>query len=273
MKGVILHVTDELLIIRAENQEKYEVSLSEIKSQLTPHEGDEVDFELSEQGAHSVYILRKSHTLDDHIEKTKEVAGNLYGHAKNSINEENIQKAKEFASDAANKAKESLKKVDLSKARNILPTSEQSHISKFPLYNKFSVVVLVTVFIAMILPLVKIPFAGTQSYFQLVEGVSLQVIFLILSLIGLIIGLPRFFTRICSVLFLITLCLPIYDAYNYLDDMRQMTSASKFTKEAYKMLQIGVPMLAIASFLYALIQILPWYQTNPKFLKLRNDKE
>lgn len=273
MKGTILHITDNKFVIRAENNDKLEASISEIKSDLSPRVGDEVDFELSEQGVHCVYILRQSPSLDDHIEKTKEVAGSLYSQAKNSINEENVQKAKALASEAANKAKETFKNVDLAKATDTIKSVNISSVEKYPLYNKFSLIVLVTIFISMLLPLVKIPFASPQSYFQMVDATNLQVIFFILSAASLVLGLPRLITRICSIVFLVTLTMPIYDAINFLHDMRQATSARTFTREAYKMIEFGLPVLLLSTVLFTLIQVLPWYQTSPKFLQSNNEKE
>jgi len=270
MKGQILHISESTLIIRAENDQKLEVSISEIKSEITPHVGDDVDFDIIEEKAVNIFILRQTASLDEHLTSAKKMAGNLYSKAKGQLNEENAKKAKDLASQATNKAKESLKNIDYSKATDAIKNLKlPTNTGVTQLHNKFSFLIVVLIFISMILPLVDIGFGSSQSYFQLVESNSLMVIFLLLSGISLLLGLPRLITRSVSVIFLIIVSMPVYDGINALNDMGMLSSRRGFDLDDldpfFNMIQIGFPLLVISIVIFAVLQILPFYQVSNKF--------
>ncbi len=78
MQGKILNISGVFALIRAENQDKFEVPLSEIKSELSPRVGDDVDFDLVEGKVTSVYILRQSASIDEHLSAAKDTANHIY---------------------------------------------------------------------------------------------------------------------------------------------------------------------------------------------------
>ncbi|MBA6291255.1 hypothetical protein H4J58_09410 [Colwellia sp. MB3u-70] len=270
MKGQILHISESTLIIRAENDQKLEVSISEIKSEITPHVGDTVDFDIIEEKAVNIFILRQTASLDEHLNSAKEMAGNLFSKAKGQLNEENAQKAKNLASQATNKAKESLKNIDYSKATNAIKNIKlPTNTGTAKLHNKFAFLIVVLIFISMVLPLVDIGFGSSQSYFQLVESNSLMVIFLLLSAVSLVLGLPRLITRSVSIIFLIIASMPVYDGINALNDMGMFSSRRRSNLDGldpfFDIIQIGMPLLVISIVIFTILQMLPFYQVSNKF--------
>lgn len=269
MKGNILHITTDSVVIRADNEQKFEVAHHEFKSQIKPNVGDEVDFDITDDAAHSVYILRQSATMDDHIGNAKTAASKLYNQAKGNLNEENLNKAKDLASTTAAKAKESFNNIDFSKASNAVKSINLPASVGFKIHNKFAVLVLVLMFISMILPIFRI-FNESQSYFKLVESTGLQTMFLFLTLASLLMGLPRMVSRILSVIFIIALCVPIYDGLSFLNDMRGFSDSvgidGEMMKQVLRNMKLGLPLLLISTLIFAVLQVLPWYQTNEKFL-------
>ncbi|GIU03512.1 hypothetical protein TUM4261_01280 [Shewanella sp. c952] len=268
MKGTILHITAELTIIRGENEQKFEVTPDKFSSQVSPAISDEVDFDVTDGTAHNIYVLRTTTAADKGLNKAKAVAANLYSQARNSVNEENISKARIFAAATAGKTKESVNNIDFSKASNALKSISTPGGNGFKIHNKFSSFVLITLFISMILPLAQI-FNESQSYFQLVESTGFQLVFIFLALFSLLLGLPRVVSRILALIFLIVLCVPIYDAFSYFDDMRGYSGSLGLDKEMLRMLfdtmRLGLPLLLVSTLLFAILQLLPWYQTNEKF--------
>ena len=254
MKGEILHVAAGIAVIRAEDNNKFEVSVSEFKSDVTPNVGDFVDFDITDNKAHTVYITKHVATMDDRLDKAKDFAGGLYNQAKNNINEENINKAKELASVTASKAKDFLDKIDFSSMNN------------FKIHNKFAVLVLITLFISMILPMFSF-FGESNSYFKLVDGTGLQTTFMVLTLISLLLGLPRIITRITAIIFLVALCVPIYDGFSFLSDMGGLFGrGNNVIGMIVDNMKIGLPLLFISAVLFSLLQILPGYKTNDVFI-------
>jgi len=77
-------------------------------------------------------------------------------------------------------------------------------------HNKLAVLVLVTLLISMILPMFSL-LGESKSYFKLVDGTGIKTTFMVLTLISMLLGLPRIFSRITAVIFLIAMCVPIYD--------------------------------------------------------------
>lgn len=255
MKGLIIHTDEKKIIIRAEDERKFDVSQNEVKSELSPKVGDSVDFDIRDGIANEVYILRQSANLDESLDKAKSVAGNLYNEVAGSINEQNLKKAKDIASQTATKAKGAIQSVSLP--------------STFNVYNKFTLLIVVTMFVSMFLPMVRI-FGVSQNYFELVEGGSLQVIFLLLTGASLVIGLPRIVTRVLSVICLITVCSPIYDGIAFLQEMDQFSRSSGFSvKDLLKLLKplnVGFYALTASTLLFAIMQFLPMYQANRKLV-------
>ncbi|SQH77828.1 conserved membrane protein of unknown function [Shewanella benthica] len=269
MKGTILHTSSESTVIRGENEQKFEVTPDKFSSLINPNVGDEVDFDIIDGTAHNVYVLRSVATIEEGLSKARVIVENLYSQAINSVNEENLRKVKKMASTTVGKAKESLNYIELSKTNGALKSINLPRLISFKVHNKFSSFVLITLFISMILPLAQI-FNESQSYLQLVENTGFQLLFITLTLFSLLLGLPRFVSRILALIFLITLSVPIYDAFSYFDDMRGYASSFSLDKDMLKMLldtmRIGLPLLLISSVLFAILQLLPWYQTNEKFL-------
>lgn len=272
MKGKILHITAESVVIRADDDQKFEVANSEFKSQVNPNIGDEVDFDITEGAAHSVYVLRQSASIDDHIGNAKTAANKFYNQAKGNLNEENLNKAKKLASTVASKAKGSLSNIDLSKATSAVKSVNLASSGNFKAHNKFAVLVLVALFVSMILPMFKM-FNETQSYFDLVDGTGLQSTFIVLTLISLLLGLPRIISRFLSIIFLITLCIPLYDGFSFIKDMGSLFGPrSNLTQVVLQNMQLGLPLLFITGLLFAILQMLPGYKTNEKFLADDNNQ-
>lgn len=259
MKGEILHVTGGVAVIRAGDSNKFEVDISEFRSDFNPTVGDLVDFDITDGKAHTIYITRHVATMDDRLDKAKDFAGGLFNQAKNNINEENINKAKKLASATASKVKNSLSKIDLSSANN------------FKIHNKFAVLVLVSLFISMVLPMFN--FLGdSKSYFKLVDVTGLQTTFMALTLISLLFGLPRIVSRITAVIFLVALCVPIYDGFSFLSDMGSLFgTGNNMIGMVLKNMKIGLPLLFISTIIFVILQILPGYKTNEIFINTKID--
>jgi len=266
MKGKILHLTADFSVIRADDDQKFKVAINEFKSQVSPNVGDEVDFDITDGVAHSIYVLRQANAMDEHISHAKTAANKLYNQAKGNLNEENLNKAKDLASTAAVKAKDSLSNIDFSKATSAVKAVDLASSGNFKVHNKLAVVVLVSLFVSMILPMFKM-FNQSQSYFDLVDSTGLLSTFMVLTLVSLLLGLPRVITRVLSIIFLITLCIPLYDGFAFIKDMGSLFGArSNLMQVVVQNMQLGLPLLLITTALFGVLQVLPGYKTNENFL-------
>ena len=261
MKGLIIHTDENSIIIRAADERKFEASHGAIKSTLSPKVGDNVDFDIDGDKITTVYILRQSLNLDQSLDKAKAAAGNFYNDVAGTINEENLQKAKVIAAQTAAKAKGVIQAVDLSSMANVS--------TNFNAHNKFALFIVISMFVSMFLPMVRI-FGVSQNYFDLVQGGTLQVIFLTLASASLLLGLPRIVTRGLSIICLITVCSPIYDGIVFVQEMAQLSRSSGFRAKdligLIKHLNVGFYLLVLSTLLFAIMQLMPMYQVNKKFI-------
>lgn len=282
MQGKILNISGVFALIRAENQDKFEVPLSEIKSELSPRVGDDVDFDLVEGKVTSVYILRQSASIDEHLSAAKDTANHIYQKVKSNINEENLDRAKELAAKATGKAKEKLQAIDLSKAKETLTSVEMptlSSVSGLTVHNKFALFSLTCLFISMLLPAVNLGYLGFDtpaSYFDLVDSVTVQVIFMLASAVSLAIGAPRFISKALCVICLVTVVAPLYEAYDSISGLvdagREFGIKEKsISKQLTKAIEIGLPILVISILLFFVTTLLPRYKTSSMFSASSNN--
>ncbi|WP_412500787.1 hypothetical protein [Shewanella chilikensis] len=273
MQGKILNISGACALIRAENQDKLEVPLSEIKSELSPRVGDDVDFDLVEGKVVSVYILRQSTSIDQHLSAAKDTANHIYQQVKSNINEESLERAKALAAKATGKAKEKLQAIDLSKTKETLTSVEMptlSSVSGLSLHNKFALFTLTCLFVSMLLPAVNLGFDTTVSYWKFVDNVTLQVIFMLVSAVSLAIGAPRFVSKTLCVICLVTVVAPLYDVYNSISEVvdagREFGIKEKnITSQLMKAIEIGLPILLISILLFFITTLLPRYKTSSMF--------
>lgn len=73
MKGIILSVTKDNIMIRGDDDKRYNYAVINLKSDVKPKVGDPVDFDVWNDAAQGVYILRSATTSEVLTEKT--VAG------------------------------------------------------------------------------------------------------------------------------------------------------------------------------------------------------
>ncbi|TVP16343.1 hypothetical protein [Shewanella sp. KCT] len=273
MQGKILNITGKFALIRSENTDKFEVPLSEIKSELFPRIGDNVDFDLVEGKVESVYILRQSAPIDEHLFTAKNTANHIYKKVKSNINEENLDRAKELASMATGKAKANLQAINLSKAKEALKFVEMTPLngtSGVSVHNKFALFTLTCLFVSMLLPAVNLGIGVSTSYFELIDSITLQVIFMLASFVSLAIGAPRFISKTLCAICLITILIPLYQLFNSISDLANVgrefgVTNKSVIKQIMKSVEFGLPMLVISFSMFFLITLLPRYNTSPKF--------
>lgn len=148
----------------------------------------------------------------------------------------------------------------------------------FTVHNKFAVSVLVILFVSMMLPLVNLSFAPSLSYFELVKDSNLQVIFFLLCAVSFVLGLPRIVTRTISIIFIIVILMP---AYNALSPLIKMGSSMNNTgplkgifnnmawlKDVQEVISIGLPLFIVSIVVFTFLQFMPHYQTNQKWIDI-----
>lgn len=280
MQGKILNITGAFALIRAENQDKFEVPLSKIKSEISPRVGDDVDFDLIEGRVESVYILRQSAYIDDHLSSAKETANHIYKKVKSNINEENLEKAKDLAAKATDKVKEKIQSIDVSKAKETLrsidmPNLNLNSASRLSVHNKFALFTLTCLFVSMLLPAVDLGLGTTVSYIELVDSMTLQIIFMIASSVSLAIGAPRFISKMLCAICLVTILIPIYEVFSSLTELANLGREFGITDKSVinslmKTVKIGLPMLIISFLLFFFTTLLPRYKTSSIFIATEN---
>lgn len=245
MKGKILHISDTDLVIRSEEGNKYTAELSNIKSDLQPQIGDDIDFELVDDRAVEIYILRNESQLESVAKNAKQNANAALDKIRSQISEENLEKAKELgksakqnANAAFNKIRSQINEENLEKAKELGKSasakvgqfisntrskgSSIENINNTVIENKFCFFSLLALLVVTFLP----TFDGSNYYEA--GGSNFVAVFLIPAIVTAYLGLKTLFYRILTGIALLIIVVPaVIGLYNTIVEINELAELSR----------------------------------------------
>lgn len=265
MKGTVLFVeADKALVIRGEDDQKYQAAAAVVKSELTARVGDAVDFDVAEGQVQEVYILRNSSTVEEVASKAKAMAGEMLNTLRANANSENMHKAKAAVQAQSHKMAEQLKAVDYSQINTAM--------SKFQLHNLFGAVAFLVLLVSLFLPMASNQWIGHVSYAKALDGVTLQVCLLLLTGVGFVFGAPKPIARIVGWVALASVVYPLIDGYVQLNDqlsqMKQLgfgNFSNSIVKTVTDSMSWGAGVLLVGLVLAVIALLRGKYQHNAIF--------
>lgn len=188
MKGKILdyNIQESKGLISGENSERYEFSNSEWKSEKAPAVGQTVDFEIDGNNAKGIY-LESSNIFDSNDIKEK------ISQINNSEMLKNTQ----------------------SQVKDVLKNGVQ---------NKFGFILSIVFIIALFLPVIKIPFAGTANLLDDSWGKFCLFMSIVLAIMFYS-GIKHIFVKVVAGIILFIITMQFYDLFIGLYDTGKMMNA------------------------------------------------
>lgn len=215
MKGKILDysIQESKGLISGDNNERYEFRNSEWKSEKAPAKNQIVDFEIDGTSAKAIY-LQSSNVFDSNDIKEK----------LSEINNSDLLKNTQA------QIKESLKNG---------------------VQNKFGFILSIVFAVALFLPVIKIPFAGTANFIDGGWGKFCLFMAIILAVMFYS-GIKHFFVKVVSGVILFIIVMQFYDLFTGLYDGGQLLSAFNNRRNSvnlFSLLQFGTYVIIPLTFL------------------------
>lgn len=224
MKGTILNTTENDILIRCSEGNKFSALVKDIKSSdVKPKVGDDVDFEVEDGKAVEVYILRTASAFENIAQTAAEKAASSISLVKSHMTEENKEKVRHLAANAS----ETVQKIGgelKGKAGDIisnvkaggLPAAINTTALK-QLHNKFSVFALAMLFIFSFVNVFELEKYVSASYYSMVES-SVFAFMLVACAIVAGLGLHVWIYRILLGATLVVILKPFHELYTAASD-------------------------------------------------------
>lgn len=269
MKGNVLQINEDSLLLRGDDQKKYKCVIAELKSEVKPLVGDPVDFDVDGDLAIEVYILRANTKLDNLLTSVKSGSEAAMSQVKSHLTEENAQKIKQMTESAGLKAKELFAKSTEGlksstageKAKALLggssdavesadsPTDLKASISKNLIKQRFRVFCMLFLMVAAYMPLFEV-WGQSGNFFDVVES-NFLLFMCIGGILSLTFKLNINVYRVFAVLALFAVIYPFYDLYSEFSEVSKSMSGMGLGNVMGSVMDEIMPMVGIGA--YALV--------------------
>ncbi|MCH8537407.1 MAG: hypothetical protein LAT66_06495 [Alkalimonas sp.] len=260
MQGTIIHATGTEIVIRGNDENKYSVALEQLKSELKPRVGDPVDFDVIDEQAQNVFILRVNSQVENMASSAKETASAAYKKVRSQINEENAEKIKVFTNTAASKASE-IGKDFSSKASSALSDIQSGNVTTM---NKYCLISLSFLILSGFFTIYSV-FGISVNFYRATDN-WFMIIFAIAAMAVAYLGVNAIVYRALTVITLLFVLMPAYEVVSFLSDgsamMRQMgIPANDLAELLNEFVRIGLYLMIIAT-LMVIISLVPGIYTT-----------